>query len=208
VAYGRTYITRTLGIWHSRKISIVRSTAARSCECSLQGCNHQDAASQHDARRSTDEAVIEKDMSFHLSLISISVYRDTTFILCLCITALQSTMATLYGISRKSSYSPIQLQDRVDRDTQAGLLLTEHARRPDGWPASPKVVKPTIISVVSDLTVDLILLFFSLLFLAFALTVRHYDQASISSNPRAFDLLSQATRYVSRDEASRRLSQY
>jgi hypothetical protein len=103
---------------------------------------------------------------------------------------------------------PIQLQDRADRGTQAGLLLTEHARRPDGWPASPKVVKPTIISVVSDLTVDLILLFFSLLFLAFALTVRHYDQASISSNPRAFDLLSQATRYVSRDEASRRLSQY
>jgi hypothetical protein len=106
-------------------------------------------------------------------------------------------MASLYGVSRKSSYPPIQLQDRADHDTQAGPLLTEHAQRPNGWPASPKVVKPTIISVVSDLTVDLVLLSFSLLFLAFALTVRHYDQASISSNPRVFDLLSQATRYVS-----------
>jgi hypothetical protein len=112
-------------------------------------------------------------------------------------------MATLYGVSRKSDYSPIQLQDRVDHDIQAGPLLTEHAQRPDGWPASPKFVKPTIISVLSDYAVDLILLSFSLLFLAFALTVRQYDQASISRNPRAFDLLSQATRYVSSAGAPR-----
>jgi hypothetical protein len=106
-------------------------------------------------------------------------------------------MATLYGISRKSNVSPIQLQDHAYHDTQAGPLLAEHTQRPDGWPSSPRLVKPTIISVVSDLAVDLILLSFSLLFLAFALTVQHYDQASISSNPRVFDLLTQATRYVS-----------
>jgi hypothetical protein len=117
-------------------------------------------------------------------------------------------MATLYGVSRKSNYSPIELQDRADHDTQAGPFLTEHAQRPDGWPGSPKVVKPTIITIISDLAVDLILLSFSLLFLAFALTVRHYDQAPISSNPHAFDLLSQATRYVSLDEPPCCLSQF
>jgi hypothetical protein len=141
--------------------------------------------------------VIEKHTSSHLSLMPVSVYRDTTSIVCLCITALHSKMDTLYGTSRKSNYSPIQLQDRVDHDTQADPLLAELVRRPNGWPASPRVVKSTIITIVSDLAVDLTLLSFSLLFLAFALTVRHYDQAPISSNPRAFDLLSQATRYVS-----------
>jgi hypothetical protein len=40
---------------------------------SLQACSLEHAALPHDTRRSADEAVIEKDLSSHFSLIPISV---------------------------------------------------------------------------------------------------------------------------------------
>lgn len=50
--------------------------------------------------------------------------------------------------------------------------------------------------MATDLGVDVVLLLLASLFLAFALTVQHYDQASVSGYPETTKMLLDANRHV------------
>ena len=64
------------------------------------------------------------------------------------------------------------------------------------WPTEPDVVKSSIISIVTDVFVDIVLLGLSLTFFTFGLMVRHYDQAPVALHESTINTLLEATKYV------------
>jgi hypothetical protein len=80
--------------------------------------------------------------------------------------------------------------------SREALVPKEREEVPGILPESPKPVRRSAISVVSDLCLDVFFLMLSLVFFAFGLTIRSYDQASTITHPRLTKTLSQATTYV------------
>ncbi|KIW29290.1 uncharacterized protein PV07_05115 [Cladophialophora immunda] len=74
-------------------------------------------------------------------------------------------------------------------------LLQQTAHVPKGWPTSPKTIKSSIGSVLTDLVVDSLLLAFSVAFLAFGLVVKLYDQAPTALHKHTANTLLSATKY-------------
>jgi hypothetical protein len=66
-----------------------------------------------------------------------------------------------------------------------------------GWPIGPGQVRHGKARSASKLLLDFTLLGCATAFLAFALTVSRYDQASTSQHPQATAMLQSATKYVS-----------
>jgi hypothetical protein len=66
-----------------------------------------------------------------------------------------------------------------------------------GWPIKPGQIKHGKAMYVSKLLLDFTLLACAIAFLAFALMVCRYDQASTSQHPQATAMLESATKYVS-----------
>jgi hypothetical protein len=104
----------------------------------------------------------------------------------------------------RNSISDIPLQRMNQSQTSTIHLSEDLTRQLDYWPTSPKSVKPTVVAIASDLGVDFVLLGLSIVFLAFALIVNHYDQAAIAQNPRATEVLLNAIKYVSQQNIASR----
>lgn len=105
-------------------------------------------------------------------------------------------MATLRDGQHTSSSTDVELQDIGTSASIAKPLLDHSSVQLKGWPKLPSNVKYSRLSMAADLGVDVVLLLLASLFLAFALIVQHYDQASVSEYPETTKLLLDATRYV------------
>jgi hypothetical protein len=76
------------------------------------------------------------------------------------------------------------------------LLTDDDHPQVAGWPSTPKSVKTSAMAKVSDMAVDLVLVFSSSLFLVFGLSVRHHDRVPTETNPRLTSTLVAGTKYV------------
>jgi hypothetical protein len=95
-----------------------------------------------------------------------------------------------HGVRQK--YAWIHLPPRVVCHTfdQADSALAT------GLAKSPKAIKTSTVSTLSDLLVDIVLLALSLAFLTFGIAVRSYDQVSLLQHPHVADALLRASKYV------------
>lgn len=105
-------------------------------------------------------------------------------------------MAVSQNKSQRSSDPDINLQNFSRVESPARPLLDDGNQVPRGWPITPAAPKQSLISTLSDIAMDLLLIGISLAFMALALIVQYYDQAPISLHQRTFDALTQATKYV------------
>jgi hypothetical protein len=67
---------------------------------------------------------------------------------------------------------------------------------PNGWPTTPRAVRTSLLTIVTNAVVDVLLFTLSVAFLAFALTVNRFDQAPTEEHPRATEMLLEAIKYV------------
>ena len=75
-------------------------------------------------------------------------------------------------------------------------LLDRDLVRPQGWPTTPKAVRSTWLSIISDAATDLTLLAFSVLVFAFPFVVHYYNQAPVNEHPYVTKALTRATQLV------------
>lgn len=90
----------------------------------------------------------------------------------------------------------VELQDVGASVAMAKPLLEHSSARPKGWPTLPNNVKYSVLSVVTDVGLTLLFCYWLPQFLAFALTVQHYDQAPVWKHRETTRMLQDATRYV------------
>jgi len=105
-------------------------------------------------------------------------------------------MATLRDERHVNSSTDVELQDIGASVSMAKPLLDNSPPHIHGWPTLPSSVKSSILSTITDMGVDVVLLLLASSFLAFALTVHHHDQASVKDHPETTRTLLDATRYV------------
>ncbi|TVY45618.1 hypothetical protein LSUB1_G000132 [Lachnellula subtilissima] len=75
------------------------------------------------------------------------------------------------------------------------VVVEQDADFPKSWPTRPELVKSSIISIITDIFIDTILLGLSLAFFTFGLVVRHYDQAPVAVHKGTVKTLLEATKY-------------